>query len=345
MSNSSPFPYHRVVLLVKKTRRVAGGMTAAALLLATLTVAPASAAPSAAAGPSAAPATVSLAEAVAAAKPRKPRTKPRKPAPKPAPQPEPRPEVTFEVATLNVLGSSHTSRPRSSYASGPRRVAYLLQLLGSRGIDVAGLQEFQPDQRAEFARRADGWAQWPGGTKWDTGTTSIVWRTDQWSFVEGKLAPIPFYDMTRQSPSVLLENKKKNVRVWFSSFHNPADTGRFPRQQGNRVAATNVQAAVVKDNARTGVPQFLMGDMNERSTYYCRITSLVQMVSPLGGTPGPRCRAPKTQAIDWLLSSTMIDWKSYTVVNDSLVKRTTDHALRYGTVTVDTEDYPRAYAG
>lgn len=317
-------------------------MTAAALLLSTFTVVSATAADAAVAGASASPTTVSLAETAAAARPRKPKPRP-KPAPKP--EPEPRPQVTFEVGTLNVLGSTHTSGSKSSYAPGPRRVAYLVQLLEGRGIDVAGLQEFQPDQRAEFARRADGWSQWPGGTKWDTGTTSIVWRSDQWTFVEGRLAPIPFYDMTRQSPSVLLENKKKNVRVWFSTFHNPADTGRFPRQQGNRVAATNVQAAVVKGNARTGVPQFLMGDMNERSTYYCRITSLVQMVSPLGGTPGPRCRPPKTQAIDWLLSSTMIDWKSYTVVNDSLVKRTTDHAFRYGTVTVDTEDYPRAYAG
>ena len=52
---------------------------------------------------------------------------------------------TFRVASFNVLGANHTGGrgTHAAMASGATRTGYLVRLLDLRGLDVAGLQEFQ----------------------------------------------------------------------------------------------------------------------------------------------------------------------------------------------------------
>src|SRR4051794_31562882 len=52
---------------------------------------------------------------------------------------------TFRVASFNVLGANHTGGrgTHASMASGATRTGYLVRLLDLRGLNVAGLQEFQ----------------------------------------------------------------------------------------------------------------------------------------------------------------------------------------------------------
>ena len=67
------------------------------------------------------------------------------------------------MASFNLLGSSHTNRGGHSpgMASGPQRMGGALQILAQHQITVVGFQEFQPNQRATFISRAQGWQHVP----------------------------------------------------------------------------------------------------------------------------------------------------------------------------------------
>src|SRR6476661_1783950 len=107
------------------------------------------------------------------------------------------PTGTFRVASFNTLGANHT-RPGGThpkFASGPVRTGYLVRLLDARGLDVAGLQEFQRVQYDTFMDLTDGaWGVYPGAqlTNWAT-QNSIVWRTSEWEMLDARTLNIPYF--------------------------------------------------------------------------------------------------------------------------------------------------------
>jgi endonuclease/exonuclease/phosphatase family metal-dependent hydrolase len=260
---------------------------------------------------------------------------------------EPPPTLDFRVATFNVLGATHTAgnAPRySRFSSGTNRVSGMLQVLASRQVDVVGLQEFQPVQRAAFARRATGWDSYPGGSSFAVGTTTVAWRADRFELVEGRLTAMPFYGGTRAVPSVLLRDRDSGVQVWVMTVHNPADTGKYPAQRAARASATGRQIALARQLGAQDVPVVLTGDMNEKASYFCRFTSATGFTSPAGGRPGAGgCRAPADSGVDWIFGSREIAWTSYLVDRSSLVRSTTDHPVRVAGVSIDGADFPGAW--
>jgi hypothetical protein len=248
--------------------------------------------------------------------------------------------TSFRAATINVLGSSHTDRKRSPYASGVKRIGNLVTILKSRGLPVAGLQEFQPDQRAAFAKAAPGWAMYPGGDSWDVGTTSVVWRTKRFARVQARLTPMPFYEgKNRPAPSVLLRERKTGMRFWFSTFHLPRDTGKSVKAQRQRKVGTQRQIALVGELSKTRIPHILTGDMNERESWFCRFTRGTNMHTPVGGSNRGRCKPPARSGIDWIFGSGRLDWSGFTVDTSRLVRRTTDHAVRYAFASFNSKDF------
>ncbi|MEI2811190.1 MAG: hypothetical protein V9F00_13620 [Nocardioides sp.] len=72
---------------------------------------------------------------------------PQKLAPRPAPIERVAPEkVTFEIATHNVLGASHTRNGGRDFAGAETRMGWSVGLLNDYGVDIVGLQEFQQTQ-------------------------------------------------------------------------------------------------------------------------------------------------------------------------------------------------------
>ncbi len=202
-----------------------------------------------------------------------------------APRPKPRvlpPVAVFNMASFNVLGSSHTGGGghHSWLGSGPQRIGGVLALLNAHNISVVGMQEFQPNQRATFQNRAGGWAMYPGlsmGRR--AGENSVAWREDTWEMVKPGLIPIPYFNgRIRPMPYVLLRHKATGVQAYFSTFHNPANIGG--NMQRFRNEATRRQVGLFNRLEGTGIPQFVTGDMNERAEYFCRVTGSTPLDLP-----------------------------------------------------------------
>ena len=265
------------------------------------------------------------------------------------PRPELLPPVAeFKMATFNILGSSHTRKGGHSAgrASGTQRMGGVLQLLAANAISVVGIQEFQPDQRQAFQSRATGWSMYPGlslGRR--AGENSVAWRNDIWEPVERNLVNIPYFNgRQRPMPYVKLRHRATGITAWFSTFHNPADTGNFRGQQRYRTEATNRQIALFNRLEGTGVPQFVTGDMNERAEYFCRVTGGTRLVAAAGGSNSGGCRPPTPTQIDWIFGSPGAAFSGYAAIRNDLVRRTTDHPLVVASVSIDGLKYPKALA-
>ena len=265
-----------------------------------------------------------------------------------APRPRPialPPIARFNMASFNLLGSSHTGRGGHSpgLASGPQRLNGALRILAQHQISVVGFQEFQPNQRAAFRSRARGWQMYPGlsmGRR--AGENSVAWRTDTWEMVKPGLIPIPYFNgRIRPMPYVLLRNKQTGVQAYFSTFHNPANIGgnqaRFRRE------ATRREIRLFNQLEATGMPQFVTGDMNERAEYFCRVTGATPLTAAAGGSNSGGCRPPRPTQIDWIFGSPGVQWTRYVVDRSPLVRRTTDHPVVVASVTVDAMRFENAY--
>ncbi len=260
------------------------------------------------------------------------------------PRPELLPPVAeFKMASFNILGSSHTRKGGHSAgrASGTQRMGGVLQLLAANAISVVGIQEFQPDQRQAFSSRAGGWSMYPGlslGQR--AGENSVAWRNDVWEPVERNLVNIPYFNgRQRPMPYVKLRHRATGITAWFSTFHNPADTGNFRGQQRYRTEATSREIALFNRLEGTGVPQFVTGDMNERAEYFCRVTGGTRLVAAAGGSNSGGCRPPSPTQIDWIFGSPGASFSGYAAIRNDLVRRTTDHPLVVVSVSIDGLKY------
>jgi hypothetical protein len=242
----------------------------------------------------------------------------------------------FTMATFNLLGSSHTAKGGHSpgMASGVERMPGALQILAQHQVSVAGLQEFQPDQRQAFQRQATGWAMYPGlsmGRK--AGENSVAWRTDTWDLVKPGLVNITYFNgRERPMPYVLLKNKQTGAQAYFSTFHNPANIGG--NMQRWRTEATSREIKLFNELEASGIPQLVTGDMNERSEYFCAVTAGTHLHAAAGGSNDGTCRPPKPIQIDWILGSPSVKFSDYAVDKSSLVRRTTDHPVVVSHVTL-----------
>lgn len=255
--------------------------------------------------------------------------------------------AVFTMSSFNALGSSHT-RPGNSrgFKTGPARVPGLIQILDQHGINVVGLQEFQRDQNQEFVKRAGrDWNIWPGISRSARdGENSIAWRKARWDLVQTRTVQITYFNGNiRNMPAVLLKHRTSGVKVWFTNFHNPADTAQFHHQAKWRAEAVRRELILWNQLISTGYPVFATGDFNERASFFCRVTAGAPIHAAAGGSnTASGCRAPSRPPIDWILASDAVVFDNYTVDYSALVKRTTDHHVYVVTAHVDGKRFPNA---
>jgi hypothetical protein len=256
------------------------------------------------------------------------------------------PTATFTVSSFNVLGASHTPAG-SSRASGTTRIVWAKQLLDQHHVQVAGFQEMQAVQYTKFAQIAgSSWALYPGLTmlKRDS-ENSIGWRTDTFDLVWASTVKIPYFNGNlRSMPVVLLREKSTGMLAYFANVHNPADTATYRNQAVYRAEATRMEIALQNQLAPTGIPRFLTGDMNERASYFCRVSAEAPLKAarPQSTWINGVCSAGSPRAVDWILSSTETPWSSYIEDRSALVAKTTDHPMIIGDATIDTATFPNA---
>ena len=105
-----------------------------------------------------------------------------------------------------------------------------------------------------------------------------------------------------------------------------------------------MEIALQNQLAPTGIPRFLTGDMNERASYFCRVTAEAPLKAarPKSTWINGVCSAGSPRAVDWILSSTETPWSSYIEDRSALVAKTTDHPMIIGDATIDTATFPDA---
>lgn len=256
-------------------------------------------------------------------------------------------DPTFRVASFNILGANHTDGRRANkkrFAPSSVRTPRTVLSLDLNGVDVVGFQEMQATQHDQFTSITKGaWGTYPGRQLSNYAThNSIAWRTATWRLVEANTVPITYFNGTLvPMPYVLLRHLASGRLVWFANFHNPASTRKRAPQAKWRAQAKAAQIALANRLWESGVPLVLTGDMNERESYFCSMTTQAPMKSASGGSWGTSsCRPPADVRIDWVFGSSFLKFSNYRVNRGDLVKKITDHPMIVADVTVPVA--PRA---
>jgi hypothetical protein len=256
------------------------------------------------------------------------------------------PYATVTVSSFNVLGASHTPAG-SSRPSGAVRMGYTKQLLEQHHVQVAGFQEMQGTQVAKFQQlMGSTWSLYPGATLGArAGENSIGWRTDAFDLVWASTVKIPYFNGNlRPMPVVVLREKSTGLMAYFTNFHNPADTSEYKNQGAYRAEATRIEIALHNQLAQYGIPRFMTGDMNERASYYCRVTAgaPLKAARPQSTWINGVCSAGSPRAVDWIFGSTEQPFSGYLEDRSALVDMTSDHPMLVSDATLDASIFPNA---
>lgn len=261
------------------------------------------------------------------------------PSPSPTPEPtdgpvpiDPTLPTFFTTSSFNVLGAGHTSPNgnKHGWAIGEKRMKWAIDLLGQHDVDVVGFQEFEmPQYRVFKSELGSTWGVYPGSTLGKVAVrNSIAWRLDTWALVEPGWMKIPYFHGNEiRMPVVRLQNLVNGQQAYFMNFHNPANA-RGPAQKWRNIAASRQIAKANQLRAETGLPVFLTGDMNERDTYFCKVTGNTDLRAANGGSNvGGACSVPRPTLIDWIFGSSNTMFTSYLSDHSALVRKTTDHHM------------------
>ena len=178
---------------------------------------------------------------------------------------------SFNIATYNVRGASHTDGKRTKELPSDIRMEKAVRVLKSNDLHVVGFQEFEGKQRKKFLAEADGlYGIYPkASTPHDRDRApyrSIVWLKSRFDLVKGFTRPYLYFDGSRQRiPVVLLKDKVTGGRFYATNTHDPADTARFHNQGRFRTTDARIHKNYITRLARRmGLPVFLLGDFNSR---------------------------------------------------------------------------------
>ncbi|MFT4008469.1 MAG: endonuclease/exonuclease/phosphatase family protein [Nocardioidaceae bacterium] len=249
----------------------------------------------------------------------------------------------FRVGSYNVLGSDHTGNFNKPGDGGRVRMGRAVAHIRARDLDVVGFQEMQGPQRALF-KAMTGWQLYPDSRFRDVeGHNSIGWDPSVWEVVETHVTPITyFHGETVQMPYVLLKHKASGEEVYFANFHNPATTKQRGNNQHWRRVATGREIALFNSLRKQGYPLIVTGDMNEKTEYYCPVTSQTDLRSAGGGSTSP-CAPARPLRIDWVFGSPDISFSDYSISSDPRGRRASDHDLISAQAELSTVEQPAEF--
>ncbi len=200
---------------------------------------------------------------------------------------------------------------------------------------MIGFQELQGPQYATFHAMAPDFQTYPGWALGHPGPAELH-RLAHLRLAAGPIAddrrPL-LLQPGRRCLRCCCENVHTGREVWFGNFHNPAD--KFHPAQGARIAATAIEAAATRAFVDDGYPVVLTGDMNERESFFCRISTL----APLHGADGAYrdaagCHTVSPTPVDWITGTTSVRFSGYLRDTSTESRRLSDHYLIKATATL-----------
>jgi hypothetical protein len=273
----------------------------------------------------------SVAEFFASPPAAQPALQPAPPSPaQPTPQPEPKTPVRptrFVLSSFNVLSSS--AGKSKGFAPGPERMHAVAEILRANQVSVVGFQEMDHRQLAEFKKvTGDTYGTFAGasGIRGYHDTT-LAWRKDTWKLVKGDTITVPSYEGRESKvPYVRLRNKQTGQEAYFVDVHNPANTRRHHHQERYRDAAARQEAALVRKLfEQSGLPVFLVGDMN--SVGEAREIFTTQ-------APIKAANPSRKSGIDWIFGTRDVQFGEFRRDRSGLIAKTTDHPVLFTNVKI-----------
>lgn len=229
---------------------------------------------------------------------------------------------SFNVASFNVLGSSHTAAAgnKPGMASGVSRMRGAVAAMKSHHVDIAGMQEFQGPQQAAFKKLAPNFGV--VGEK----DNAIVFNKKKFKLVEKRTVTIPYFEgHKRQMPVVKLQDKATGKQMWVVNTHNPADTKDHPHNAANRAKAISIEQSLMRQLQATGLPVIFTGDFNDRKS-----------VDHSMGSAGMNSAAPNKarSEIDYIFGSNGVNFSNYTADHRTQKNGTSDHPIIVSTASI-----------
>lgn len=263
-------------------------------------------------------------------------------APKPAPRRAAAVIYEFRMASFNVLGSSHTAGSKKR-GPGVTRMSAMTDYLLAKKFSVVGFQEMQRDQRNRFLAKTGGnWGLYPHTSPRSIdGENAIGWDKDVWELVKADTISVPYFGgAPRNNPVLRLKHKASGASIYISNYHNAADV--MGKAQRWRDAATRIQVNLFKELAKTGLPVFATGDMNERRAWACEVVTGADMRTSFGGDGRNGCSVTHNGDIDWIVGSHDVTFFNNVSERSAFLKSVTDHPVVYTDVRIDSRDFPKS---
>ena len=238
----------------------------------------------------------------------------------------------FRIGSFNVLGSQHTVG-RGGWGPGRVRARVTARLVAHRRLDVVGMQEVQPDQLHVLRTHMHGYRFWPGASLGYPGVPlQIGWRTHRFERVGAGKIHTPFDHQRRPVPWVLLRDRVTQRTVYVVDIHNSAGP-----QERSRDAATRHEIRLIRKLRHHHRPVFVLGDMNEKSEWFCRVVGKTDLRAANGGSVHRgHCRPPANPRIDWVMGSGPVRFSQYHHDQEFPVRFASDHDLVRALVTMRT---------
>lgn len=266
--------------------------------------------------------------------------------------PDPTGPTTFRVGSFNLLGGLHTNstgpggHDSSSFPDYCTRMAVEVNTVQTLDLDIVGFQEFQTRAQVNtFRALAPAYDLWPGHADTsDFDGTGIAWNRTRWALVPGTAftyqavgQDVAHPDSTVDKPALMLESLQTGKRVWVLDTHHPAPYDHGGMGTALRTSNTETEAALISQMRAKdpGVPVVLLGDMNQRADFFCRLASRTPMISPMGGTvSGGGCVPPAYHELDWIMSTPDLAWSGFSLETGPQSQRATDHPVPVATATI-----------
>ncbi|GAB3772534.1 endonuclease/exonuclease/phosphatase family metal-dependent hydrolase [Nocardioides ginsengisegetis] len=237
----------------------------------------------------------------------------------------------FKLATFNILGSQHTAGP-GGYGPGTHRARITARMIKHKNVDVIGMQEVQTDQYRVLHNRLDHYRIWPGTRLGNQGIRlQIAWREHQFKLLRTGTITTRFDHQSRPVPWVKLKNRSTGRKMYVVDIHNSPQG-----EEAERDSATRAEIRLINRLRQDHKPVFVVGDMNEKTEWFCKVAGHTDVRSANGGHAGPdRCSPPQRRLrIDWLMGGRRIDFSHYREDDGGQVRQASDHEFLHTRVHV-----------
>ena len=241
------------------------------------------------------------------------------------------PAARFKISTFNILGSQHTAGP-GGYGPGTRRARITAKLIKRRDIDLIGLQEVQTDQLRVLRHRLPGYRIWPSNRLGGGGVRlQIAFRRSTFKMLDHGKIMTRFDHQTRPVPWALLRSRATGRELYAIDIHNSPQG-----LEAERDAATREEIGLIRRLRSHHKPLFVLGDMNEKAEWFCRVVGRTDVHAANGGHATRRsCDPPdRPLRIDWIMGGRNTHFTGYREFDDARVRRASDHELLRAAVRI-----------